>query len=115
MISSNSPSPHRGKPVKMADMPTHASVVTAAAAPPSMPKVESLVKSVDGRGPPKKINETEATLRVLQRSEHGWEMANALLSSSDDYVRFFGALTFTVKLNADSLVAVFGSHFSIQC
>ena len=98
----------------MAGMPTHASLVTAAA-PPSMSEVESLVKSMYELGPPKKINETEATLRVLQRSEHGWEMANALLSSSDENVRFFGALTFTVKLNADSLVAVFDSHFSMQC
>lgn len=98
----------------MAGMPTHASIVTAAT-PPSMSEVESLVKSMYGPGPPKKINETEATLRVLQRSEHGWEMANALLSSSDDNVRFFGALTFTVKLNADSLVAVFDSHFSMRC
>lgn len=98
----------------MAGMPTHASLVTAAA-PPSMSEVESLVKSMYELGQPKKINETEATLRVLQRSEHGWEMANALLSSGDDNVRFFGALTFTVKLNADSLVAVFDSHFSMQC
>ena len=97
----------------MAGMPTHASRVTAAALP-SMSEVELLVKSMYEPGPPKKINETEATLRVLQRSKHGWEMANALLSSNDDNVRFFGALSFTVKLNADSLVAVFDSQFSMQ-
>lgn len=85
----------------MAATSAHIPTVTAVA-PLSMPDVELLVKSMYEPGPPKKITEIEATLRVLQRSEHGWEMANALLSSNDDNVRFFGALTFTVKLNADS-------------
>jgi len=31
-------------------------------------------------------------------------MAQKLLSSSDDNAKFFGALTFTVKLNTDSYV-----------
>jgi hypothetical protein len=40
-------------------------------------------------------------LQRLQRSPEGWQLADALLSSEEERVRFFGALTFTVKLNAD--------------
>ncbi|RMZ73248.1 importin 13 [Pyrenophora seminiperda CCB06] len=65
-------------------------------------QIESLVKSIFAPGQGKKISETEATLRVLQRSPKGWEIADHLLKSDDDQVRFFGALTLTVKLNADS-------------
>ncbi|KAJ5061328.1 armadillo-type protein [Bipolaris maydis] len=65
-------------------------------------EIERLVKSLYEPGQAKKISETEATLRVLQRSPQGWEIANALLRSDDEQVRFFGALTLTVKLNADS-------------
>jgi len=64
--------------------------------------IERLVKSLYEPGQAKKISQTEATLRVLQRSPQGWEIADALLKSGDEQVRFFGALTLTVKLNADS-------------
>lgn len=65
-------------------------------------EIERLVKSLYEPGQGKKISQTEATLRVLQRSPQGWEIADALLKSDDEQVRFFGALTLTVKLNADS-------------
>lgn len=70
--------------------------------PISFAQVEELVRSLYEPGQGKKIAETEATLRVLQRSPQGWDLADALLGSQDEQVRFFGALTFTVKLNADS-------------
>lgn len=70
--------------------------------PLSFDEIEALVKTLYDPGHAKKIPETEATLRVLQRSPQGWEIGDALLNSSDENVRFFGALTFTVKLNADS-------------
>lgn len=70
--------------------------------PISFEEIEALVKSMYEPGQVKKISETEATLRVLQRSPQGWEIADALLNSEDEQVRFFGALTFTIKLNADS-------------
>jgi hypothetical protein len=70
--------------------------------PISFAQVEELVRSLYQPGQGKKIAETEATLRVLQRSPQGWDLADALLGSKDEQVRFFGALTFTVKLNADS-------------
>jgi hypothetical protein len=65
-------------------------------------EIERLVKSLYEPGQAKKISETEATLRVLQRSPQGWQIADALLKSDNEQVRFFGALTLTVKLNADS-------------
>jgi uncharacterized protein YjeT (DUF2065 family) len=70
--------------------------------PLSFVEIEGLVKSLYDPGHAKKISQTEATLRVLQRSPQGWEIADALLKSDDEQVRFFGALTLTVKLNADS-------------
>lgn len=70
--------------------------------PMSFVEIEGLVKSLYDPGHAKKIAQTEATLRVLQRSSQGWEIADALLKSDDEQVRFFGALTLTIKLNADS-------------
>lgn len=70
--------------------------------PLALDEIERLVKSLYEPGQGKKIAETEATLRVLQRSPQGWEIADALLKSDNEQVRFFGALTLTVKLNADS-------------
>lgn len=72
------------------------------ALPLGLDEIERLVKSMYEPGQARKITQTEATLRVLQRSPQGWEIADALLKSSDEQVRFFGALTLTVKLNADS-------------
>lgn len=72
--------------------------------PLNFEEIEGLVKSLYDPGNAKKISQNEATLRVLQRSPQGWEIADALLKSSDEQVRFFGALTLTVKLNADSCV-----------
>lgn len=65
-------------------------------------EIERLVKSLYEPGQGKKISQTEATLRVLQRSPRGWEIGDGLLKSDDEQARFFGALTLTVKLNADS-------------
>ncbi|KAF2263831.1 ARM repeat-containing protein [Lojkania enalia] len=70
--------------------------------PLSLEEIEGLVKTLYDPGHAKKVQETEATLRVLQRSPQGWEIGDALMNSTDENVRFFGALTFTVKLNADS-------------
>jgi len=74
----------------------------AQAFPLGLDEIERLVKSLYDPGNAKKISQNEATLRVLQRSPQGWEIADALLKSNDEHVRFFGALTLTVKLNADS-------------
>ena len=72
--------------------------------PMSLDEVEKLVRTLYDPGNAKKFAETEATLRVLQRSPQGWDVGDALLQNPDENVRFFGALTLTVKLNADSYV-----------
>jgi len=51
---------------------------------------------------PGQVGKIQETLQRLQRSPEGWELAVNLLKNKDEQVRFFGALTFTVKLNTDS-------------
>jgi len=79
-----------------------ANAVPTQALPLGLEEIEQLVRTLYGPGDARKIPEIEATLRVLQRSPQGWEMGDALLGSTDENVRFFGALTLTVKVNADS-------------
>lgn len=52
-------------------------------------------------GAPQEIAQIEKALQGLQRSQQGWQFADALLQSQDTNVRFFGALTFTIKINQD--------------
>lgn len=54
---------------------------------------------------PKVIAEIDDHLKAIQRSHEGWQIADALLGSQDRQVRFFGALTFQVKLNNDGSVS----------
>ena len=56
-------------------------------------------------GHPERIAKIQEALHTLQRSAEGWQLANSLLQSTDEKVQFFGALTFTVKLNTDSSVS----------
>ena len=70
-------------------------------APMSVRDVEELVKQLYQPGNPQVIAAIQEQLQALQRSPDGWQLADAFLGSSDDKVRFFGALTFTVKLNLE--------------
>ena len=47
------------------------------------------------------VSSIEAVLTRYQRSQQGWHFADQLLQSQNDKVRFFGALTFTIKINTD--------------
>jgi len=47
------------------------------------------------------VSRIQAVLQKYQRSQQGWQLADQLLQSQDPHVRFFGALTFTVKINND--------------
>ncbi|KAI9784990.1 MAG: hypothetical protein M1839_001186 [Geoglossum umbratile] len=67
----------------------------------SISEVEQLVKRLYLPGTPWEITSIQETLQRLQRSPEGWQLADTLLGRDDDKVRFFGALTFTVKLNSD--------------
>ncbi|KAI9374270.1 armadillo-type protein [Aspergillus egyptiacus] len=52
-------------------------------------------------GNPTKIKVIQEHLQNLQKGPHAWLIANALLSNENTDLRFFGALTFTVKVNHD--------------
>jgi hypothetical protein len=53
-------------------------------------------------GSPAEIHELDSRIRAAQRSERGWEIANYLLGCASSQVRYFGALTFQIKINSDS-------------
>ena len=65
-------------------------------------EIEQLVQRFYRPGQPQEIKRIEEHLQTLQFSEQGWQLADALLQSEDRNVRFFGALTFTVKIKRDS-------------
>ncbi|KAK9248089.1 armadillo-type protein [Lipomyces tetrasporus] len=63
--------------------------------------VEKKIRQLYQPGHPQTLYETQQELQALQKSSEGWNLANLMLSSADPNVRFFGALTYTVKLNND--------------
>jgi len=74
------------------------------APPQSVAEVAQLVKRLYQPGNAAVIVPIQDQLQALQRSNDGWQLADALLADDDINVRFFGALTFTVKLNNDGSV-----------
>jgi len=78
----------------------------AVAPPQSIQEVESLVTALYQPGiPPAQLVAIQKQLHDLQLSESGWDIGNAMLASPDPNVRFFGALTFTIKFNAQEFVS----------
>ncbi|KAF2231894.1 ARM repeat-containing protein [Viridothelium virens] len=68
--------------------------------PQSVHDVEQLIKLFYQPGhTPAQVAEIQEKLQTLQRSNDGWQLADTLLRSDDQNVRFFGALTYTVKIN----------------
>ena len=55
-------------------------------------------------GNPAKIKAIQEHLQSLQKGPQAWLIANHLLSEGNTDLRFFGALTFTVKINQDWFV-----------
>jgi len=72
--------------------------------PQSVDEVAQLVKRLYQPGNAQVITQIQEQLQILQRSDDGWQLADALLGYDDLNIRFFGALTFTVKLNNDGSV-----------
>ncbi|KAG4442578.1 hypothetical protein IFR05_001908 [Cadophora sp. M221] len=70
--------------------------------PTSLGEVEALITQLYSPGAPEKVASIQETLQRLQRSPEGWQLATSLLGHGDEQVRFFAALTFTVKLNTDA-------------
>jgi hypothetical protein len=82
--------------------PAHALV-----SPQSIQEVESLVTTFYRPGlSSAELVAAQKQLHELQLSDIGWDIANALLASSDTNVRFFGALTFTIKFNSQECVRI---------
>ena len=76
----------------------------AATAPQSVAEVEQLVQRLYKPGPASLVKRINDRLLQLQLSHDGWKIADELMASDDANVRFFAALTFTIKLNNDGLV-----------
>jgi hypothetical protein len=50
---------------------------------------------------PERINEIQAQIQRLQREKSAWQLGLDLLHHGEATVRFYGALTLTIKINAD--------------
>lgn len=60
-----------------------------------------LITALYSPGPPDRIKHIQEVLQKVQKSAEGWQLAENLLSNPDDKIKFFGALTFIVKLNTE--------------
>ena len=72
-------------------------------AQPDATAIQTVVDTIQqlyqpGRNPDE-IQQIQDSLQAVQRSEEGWHIADLLLHNEDQNVRFFGALTYTVKIN----------------
>lgn len=74
------------------------------AMPQSVADVEELVKRMYTPGPASLVANINEQLLRVQVSQDGWKLADELMGSDNANVRFFAALTFTVKLNNDGSV-----------
>lgn len=63
--------------------------------------LSSLVRELYQSSDPARISEVQRQLQDVQRSYDGWALAEHLLQSDETNTRFFGALTYTVKINQD--------------
>jgi hypothetical protein len=87
--------------------------------PTTFEEAERLIRQFYQPGLPHEIDQIDRTLRSLQKAPGAFAIADALLHSEDDTVRFFAALTFTIKINNSWWViisrAMFPSlHLGIQ-
>ncbi|KAI1375762.1 ARM repeat-containing protein [Hypoxylon crocopeplum] len=71
--------------------------------PTTLPEVEQLVRELYQPNRPEKISRIQEILQGIQKSPEGWQIAEALILRPDSNVKFFAALTFTVKLNTETL------------
>jgi hypothetical protein len=53
------------------------------------------------RSTPKRIEEVQKQIQGLQRETAGWQLGLALLKGSSSQLRFYGALTLTIKIRTD--------------
>ncbi|KAK3692694.1 armadillo-type protein [Podospora appendiculata] len=70
--------------------------------PSSLAEVESLIRALYQPNAPATIAQIQEVLQRLQKSPQGWQLAQSLIASRDDNIKFYAALTVIVKLNRDS-------------
>lgn len=86
-------------------MASNNNMAHSVASPQNVAEVEELIKRLYKPGHPILIANINDQLQQLQKSEHGWKLADDLMGSADLHARFYAALTFTVKLNNEGSVA----------
>lgn len=47
------------------------------------------------------VGRIQETLHEIQKSPHGWQLAQILMSRTQPEIKFFGASTMVIKLNRD--------------
>ena len=50
---------------------------------------------------PERVNELQRQIQLIQRQKTAWQLGLDLLSNEEAVIRFYGALTLTIKINAD--------------
>ncbi|KAK0622864.1 armadillo-type protein [Immersiella caudata] len=65
-------------------------------------EVEELIQILYSPNPPSVYKLAQDRLQTLQKSNEGWQLAQALISSPNTNTKFFAALTLIVKLNKES-------------
>ncbi|ETN40637.1 uncharacterized protein HMPREF1541_04916 [Cyphellophora europaea CBS 101466] len=66
--------------------------------------MEPLIRALNdpkNQGSPAHIHQIQKQLQVLQRETSAWQAALDFLQNQDALIRFYGALTLTIKINAD--------------
>jgi hypothetical protein len=70
-------------------------------------KVSDMEKLIDElldpttRSTPRRIEEVQKEIQGLQRGTAGWQLGLELLKGSSSQLRFYGALTLTIKIRTD--------------
>ncbi|EXJ80406.1 hypothetical protein A1O1_08550 [Capronia coronata CBS 617.96] len=66
--------------------------------------MEELIRELNdpsNQSAPERINEIQRQIQRLQREKTAWQLGLDLLQNEDATLRFYGALTLTIKINAD--------------
>lgn len=66
--------------------------------------MEQLIHDLVGpanQGAPDRVKQLQSELQLLQREKSAWQLALDFLHHDESVIRFYGALTLTIKINAD--------------
>ncbi|KAI9874089.1 MAG: hypothetical protein M1823_007766, partial [Watsoniomyces obsoletus] len=79
--------------------------------------MEQLIRELNvpaNQGAPERINEIQKQIQQLQRDKSAWQLGLDFLQHDESIIRFYGALTLTVKINADWDVDSVGSDDAMK-